>query len=65
MATMRGMSIKRSVGLVGDSIQMSLERRGSEGPIETQVEVAYLGIITEGGIDLSLIGILKVKKCGF
>ena len=61
MATMRGMSIKRSVGLVGDSIHMNWDCRDSEGSTKAQVEGA-LGIITEGGIDLPP-AILEVKKC--
>jgi len=39
-----------------------LENRSLEGSMEIQAEETYLGIVTDGVIDLFLTGILEVKK---
>jgi len=62
---MRGISIKRRVGLVGDSIHMSWGRTDSEGWTKIQAEWTYLGVFTDGVINLVFVSSLKVKECCF
>jgi hypothetical protein len=62
MATTWGISIKRRVGSVGDSIHM---RRDSEVWTKIRAEWTYLSVVTDGVMNLVLDSILEIKKCHF
>ena len=65
MATIRGISIKRSVGFVGDSIHINYRVQILLDRLDRLSNETDLGIVTKGIINLNLVGALEVNECCF